>query len=252
MVERGDFFFHWQRYFIIVQLRCIGGQWHSPSIVLIYSIPGQMRCVSLWTLSLRVKPQLPLQFDCQIQAAFHRKWHVPCPIMAPPAANQGPISLKCCPGNPMWLKRSPCLHCACVWLCLLCASSTRDHGWFVFFALSPFFFPSFHGFSFSLTSTSSLLFVISSSSLSITYQVASWLSSTARHSSKLVAVERRDATSRARSQACTTMACRCSNWRPRATPMSRPRVTCVWWVMCPRCSPLTPPPPPHWLICPPQ
>lgn len=114
------------------------------------------------------------------------------------------------------------------------------------------FFVSFHDFFSFLVSTSSLLSHISLSFSSFTYQVVSWPSSTARRSSKSVAVERRGATSRAKSQACITMVCRCSNWRPRVTPTSRPRVTCVWWVTCPQCSLLTPPPPRRWLICPPQ
>lgn len=58
------FFCRRQKYFIIVQLRCIGGQWHSPCIVLMYSISGQMRCIWLWTFRFGVKLWLSLQSIC--------------------------------------------------------------------------------------------------------------------------------------------------------------------------------------------
>lgn len=63
MAKAGQHISLWQRYFIIVQLKYTRGQRHRPSIVLMHSISGPLRYISLCTLNLGVRLQLtPLQF----------------------------------------------------------------------------------------------------------------------------------------------------------------------------------------------
>lgn len=65
--------------------------------------------------------------------------------MAIPSGNQGPISPKCCPGNPMWLKQSlyfPCFTlCLCITVCFMCKFTQRP--WLIYI-LCPLSFFSFH------------------------------------------------------------------------------------------------------------
>lgn len=132
-----------QEYFIIVQLRCTGGQWHRPSIVLIYSILGQMRCISPCAFSLRVKLQLPLAiyWTARFKLGSAALRPVPQQPHRRETRVQSPQSVA--QGNPCdWNSPhvSPGSHCAHVLLCVLCARSPREHDWFIFFALSPSFF----------------------------------------------------------------------------------------------------------------
>lgn len=60
--------------------------------------------------------------------------HVTSSIMTATAASQGPISLKCYPGNPLWLKHSPYLLRFTVFHV---EAHLKIMTWFVFFA--PFF-----------------------------------------------------------------------------------------------------------------
>lgn len=138
-------FFYRQRYFIIVQLRYIRGQWHRPSIVLIYSISGQIRCVSLWTFSLRVKPQLPLQFIWLPDLGrVSGKWNVPNSIMAATATNPGSNLPKVLPRKSHVIE-TVSLSLA-LWLCItLCFMRKLTD---LYSLPSIFFLCSSHGFSF--------------------------------------------------------------------------------------------------------